>query len=507
MSVIVVGAGPTGLMLAGDLAASGVPVTVLEKRALESNLTRAFGVHARTLEILDMRGCADALVPQGYPVGMFRPHMGRGQLSLSFRHPESRFPFVLIVPQARTESLLRSRAEELGAEIRTGAEVRGIRQDSEGVSVDVSGGPELRADYAVGCDGAHSRVRSLLDVGFSGRTYATTLLLADIRTSARMQTGINGLMGRDGAILFPSFGDGWYRAVIWDRAHQNVPQEAPLGVDDVYESIRRISGTDIDIQDMRWSTRFVTERRQAERYRVGRIFLAGDAAHVNSPMGSLGMNTGIQDAANLAWKLTAVHRGWAPEWLLDSYQRERHPVGRTALRISDLLLKSAVAPPAVHLIRPFAARGVLAVPAITRFLRRTIAGMNISYPQPPGAARSAPGGERVDDRELMVDGRRVHLYRLIEPGRLLLVDFSEEGAAAEAVADRADRVSAVHAPGQAPERRSAVMLLRPDGYLAWRHRAPGPDEVRAAVALWCGGPNSPQRTTPDREVPSQSHHD
>ncbi|MFC5744427.1 FAD-dependent monooxygenase [Actinomadura rugatobispora] len=493
MSVIVVGAGPTGLMLAGDLAAAGVPVTVLEKRALESNLTRAFGVHARTLEILDMRGCADELVPQGRPVGMFRPQMGRGDLSLSFRHPESRFPFVLIVPQARTEALLLRRAEELGAKIETGAEVTGLEQDAGGVALEVNGAPGPAADYVVGCDGAHSRVRALLGVGFTGRNYDTKLLLADIRTTSRMQEGINGLMGRDGAILFPAFGDGWYRAVIWDRAQQGVPLEAPLGVAEVLESIRRISGRDIDIEEMRWSTRFLTERRQADRYRVGRVFLAGDAAHVNSPMGSLGMNTGIQDAANLAWKLIAAHRGRAPDWLLDSYQTERHPVGRTALKISDLLLRSAVAPRAVHVVRPYAARLVLAIPLITRFLRRTIAGMNISYPAPPGLPRSSATGLRVDDRELSVEGRRVRLYELVEPDRFLLLDHSEDGAAAAAVAGWGDRVTAVAAPGQRPSRASTVMLLRPDGYLAWSHRAPSPGRVREAVAHWCGSPRpSPQ---------------
>ncbi|MEU7799845.1 FAD-dependent oxidoreductase [Micromonospora arborensis] len=486
MSVIVVGAGPTGLMLAGDLAAAGVPVTVLEKRSMESNLTRAFGVHARTLEILDMRGCAEALVPQGYPVGKFRSHMGRGDLSLSFRHPESRFPFVLIVPQARTEALLLRRAEELGAKIEVGTEVTGLRQDADGVTLEVNGAPGPTADYVVACDGAHSRVRALLNVGFTGRNYKTKLLLADIRTSAQMQEAINGLMGRDGAILFPAFGDGWYRAVIWDRAQQDVPMDAPLGIDEVLESVRRVSGKDIDIAEMRWSTRFLTERRQADRYRVGRVFLAGDAAHVNSPMGSLGMNTGIQDAANLAWKLTAAHRGWAPEWLLDSYHTERHPVGQTALRISDLLLKSAVAPPAVQLIRPYVARMVLATPPITRFLRRTVAGMNISYPPPPGLPRSSATGSRVDDCELIVDGRRVRLYELIKPDRFLLVDHSEDGASAAAVADWSDRITAVANRGQQPSRRYTAMLLRPDGYLAWSHRSPSPDQVRAAVAHWCG---------------------
>lgn len=485
MDVIVVGAGPTGLMLAGDLAAAGVPVTLLEKRAEESNLTRAFGVHARTLEILDMRGYADDLVPQGYRVDRFRPQMGRGDLSLSFRHSDSRFPFVLIVPQARTEALLYQRAEKAGVEIVRGARVTGVRQEGDRVSVEINGERSLPADYVVGCDGAHSTVRELLGIGFSGHNYETKLLLADVRTTTETQEGINGLMGEDGAVLFPAFGDGWHRAVIWDRRQQDVPLDAPLEVEEVRESICRISGKDFDIADMRWSTRFLTERRQADRYRVGRVFLAGDAAHVHSPMGSLGMNTGIQDAANLAWKLTAAHEGWAPEWLLDSYQAERHPVGSTALRISDLLLRSAVAPPWVHRIRPYAARAVLAVPAMTRFLRRTIAGLNIAYQTPAGLSRSRISGQRVIDLSLVADGRRTHLHELLRPGRFLLLDGSAGGAAAGAAEPWKDRVDAVTVEGRFP-RGETAMLMRPDGYVAWSGRDPRPERVRAAVAEWCG---------------------
>lgn len=489
MGVIVVGAGPTGLMLAGDLASAGVPVTVLEKRAEESNLTRAFGVHARTLEILDMRGCADHLVPQGYQVDRFRPQMGRGDLSLSFRHPDSRFPFVLIVPQARTETLLYQRAEKAGAKIVRGAKVTGLRQDGDHVAVEVNGERSLTADYVVGCDGAHSTVRGLLGVGFSGRNYETKLLLADIRTTTETQEGINGLMGEDGAVLFPAFGDGWHRAVIWDRRQQDIPLDEPLDIEEVRESICRVSGKDFDIAEMRWSTRFLTERRQADRYRTGRVFLAGDAAHVHSPMGSLGMNTGIQDAANLAWKLTAAHDGWAPSWLLDSYQTERHPVGSTALRISDLLLRSAVAPPWVHRIRPYAARAVLAVPLMTSFLRRTIAGLNIAYRTPAGLSSSRASGQRIIDLTLLVDGRRTHLHELIRPGRFLLLDSSTEGTVAEAAVPWKDRVDAVRVDGRFPGGETA-MLIRPDGYAAWSGRNPQPERVHTAVAEWCG-PESP----------------
>ena len=359
-SVLVVDAGPTGLMLAGELALARASCRILERRTEESNLTRAFGVHARTLEVLDMRGMADDLVSQGLRVLAVRPHLGRARLRLDLNHPESRFPYVLIVPQARTERLLEARARALGAEIIRGAEVVGVRQDDASVELVVKGPDGVRterADYVVDCDGAHSAVRRLLGVGFVGASYDTHIMLADVRLSEELETAVNAYVGRDGVILLAAFGDGWYRAVIWDRHREHVPLEVPVGIDEVRESLRRIAGIDLKVVEMRWSTRFLSERRQAEFYRVGRAFLAGDAAHVHSPLGALGMNTGIQDATNLGWKLAAEVNGWAPSWLMDSYQAERHPVGLQALRVTDLLQRITLAPAAVRALRPVLAPG------------------------------------------------------------------------------------------------------------------------------------------------------
>jgi len=317
--VLIVGAGPTGLMLAGDLAAAGVDVRILERRAEESNLTRAFAVHARTLELLDMRGIADELVAQGIQLPEVRTHLGTGEIVLDLRHPDSRFPYTLIVRQARTEALLEKRVRGLGVEIRSGAEVTDLRQDADGVTVTVNGDRTERASYVVGCDGAHSAVRRLLGVRFSGRSYDTRIMLADARFDRDLPLAVNPFVGRDGVVLLPPYGDGWYRATIWDRTRQDIPLDQPVDIDEVRDSIRRIAGDDLGLAELSWSTRFLSERRQAEQYRVGRVFLAGDAAHVHSPLGAMGMSTGIQDAANLSWKLVATVRGWAPSWLLDSY--------------------------------------------------------------------------------------------------------------------------------------------------------------------------------------------
>jgi 2-polyprenyl-6-methoxyphenol hydroxylase-like FAD-dependent oxidoreductase len=479
-SVIVVGAGPTGLMLAGELALAGVPCRILERREKESNLTRAFGVHARTLEVLDMRGMADELLPQGLRVPEVRPHLGKVQLRLDLNHPESRFPYVLIVSQARTEKLLETRARTLGVDIVRGAEVVGLRQDDSGVEVIVNG-PEStrteRADYMVGCDGAHSAVRRLLGIGFAGASYDTHIMLADVRLSEQLPTAVNAYVNRDGVVLLPAFGGGWYRAVIWDRRRDHIPLEEPLDIEEIKNSLRRMAGTDLGVKEMRWSTRFFSERRQAERYRVGRVFLAGDAAHVHSPLGALGMNTGIQDAMNLGWKLGAEVHGWAPPWLLDSYQSERHPVGRQALRVTDLLQRITLAPAAVRVVQPVLARLLLGFKPTQRALRRRISGLSIAYPPPRGKRVHPWTGQRVPDASL----GESRLYEQMHSGRFVLLDRTDDGEVARAAEGFSDRVDVVQVPAAAMPDWPAALLVRPDGYAAWANDGSAPDELRKVL--------------------------
>src|SRR5919108_1233361 len=326
-TVLVVGAGPTGLLLAGDLAAAGIACTVLERRADESNLTRAFAVHARTLELLDARGIADDLVATGTTVGTLRL-FGKFQLDLS-RLP-SRFPFVLITPQYHTERLLTERAAALGAEIAHGAEVVGLRQDGGGVEVDVrqQGGTTRtrRAAYLVGADGVRSTVRQALGLPFPGRAVVRSMILADVRLDHAPAEVLTANASGDAFAFVAPFGDGWYRVIAWDRRRQ-LPDGAPVDPAEPPDVTRRAPGTDLGMGDPRWMSRFHSDERQAPSYRVGRVFLAGDAAHVHSPAGGQGMNTGLQDAANLSWKLAQVVGGHASPELLDSYQAERHPVG------------------------------------------------------------------------------------------------------------------------------------------------------------------------------------
>ncbi|MEV1002713.1 FAD-dependent monooxygenase [Nonomuraea sp. NPDC050202] len=483
MSVIIVGAGPTGLMLAGDLAAAGIRVKVLERRAEESNVTRAFALHARSLELLAMRGLAEGLVAQGLQVAEVRPRIKGRELVFNMRHPESRFPYVLILGQARTEAALEERARGLGAEIVRGAEVTGLAQDGDGVTVTLAGGGSEHADYVVGCDGAHSVVRRLLSVGFSGRSYDTRILLADVLLEADLPLAVNPFIGDDGAVLLPPYGDGWFRATIWDRTRQGVPVEEPVHLEEVRDALLRITGRDLQLSQMRWSTRFLSERRQARRYRVGRVFLAGDAAHVHSPLGAMGMSTGLQDAANLSWKLAAACGGWAPPWLLDTYESERHPVGRMVLRLTDLLRRMSEAPAPVRLIRPYVAPAIINHPRVSEAARLTLSGLGVTYPVPAAVADSPLAGSRVPDLPLTIGGRPARLYDYLGDGRFVLLDAT----GAQVVDEwRHGRVRVLECDGPLLFGKASTVLMRPDGYAAWTASYPEPARTREVLRQWCG---------------------
>lgn len=470
---LVVGAGPTGLLLAGDLAAAGHSVTVLERRTEGiGNLTRAFGVHARTLEQFDARGLADELAGTGLRTQRLQLF---GRLSLDLSRLPTRFPYLLITPQYEVERLLERRARELGAEFRYDTEVTGLRQGPDGV--ELTAGPAThRATYAVGADGHRSTVRGAIGLPFPGRSVIRSMVLADVRLDRGPESrlALNGV-GDAFAFVVP-FGDGWYRVGGWDRRRQ-VPDDAPLDLDEVREIARRALGDDFGMRDARWLSRFHSDERQAPAYRVGRVLLAGDAAHVHSPAGGQGMNTGLQDAANLGWKLAAVLRGGAPGGLLDSYEAERHPVGRTVLRSSGALLRLAMAdrPAELALRRLVTLAG--RVPPVSDRALGSITGLGISY----GAERGAHPlvGRRAPDVRLAPSGGPARLYEALRGGRFVLIAPPGAGAAAEGREDRVRRA------GWASDRRT-TLLVRPDGYVAWAADAPDPASLRTALRYWLG---------------------
>ncbi|TDD17232.1 FAD-dependent monooxygenase [Nonomuraea diastatica] len=492
-SVLVVGAGPTGLTVAAELALAGVSCRVLEQRAETSDLTRAFGVSARTMELLDLRGLADDLLAQALPITGMRFRLGTTAFSADFRHRESRFPVMANVAQQRTERLLAAHAAKLGVEIVRGAEIIALRQNDTGVEVEVTspaGTRTERADYLIGCDGAHSTVRRLLGVGFAGASYDTSILLADLKLRELGSQDVlsRTYVDRDGLAVFGSFQDGWTRAVIWDRQQAHLPVGQPVRAEEVRGALRRIAGSDLGMGQMRWSTRFRSERRLARRYQVGRVMLAGDAAHVFSPFLGLGMNTGIQDAMNLGWKLAAQVNGWASPWLLGSYQQERFPIGRQLVHLTDLLQHTLVTPPAV--LRPLRSLVwplVLGHSRSRATLQRQVAGLAVAYA--PAARQRAHRwvGQRVPD--LAVGGSR--LFAALRSGRFVLLDRTGEVAAT--ARDRwTDRLDALHVPDPWPAGWPAVLLIRPDGYVAWAAQEPLSasqlPHAHQVLQDWCGRP-------------------
>lgn len=449
--VVVVGAGPTGLMLAGDLAAAGVNVTVLERRLDASNLTRAFVVHARTLEQFDARGLADKILATGNRVDNFRLF---GAVSVDLSTLPSRFPFMLVTPQYEVENLLHDRMVAAGATILRGAQVHTVTRTAHHVEVtyrDPGGATTtIRAAYLVGTDGHHSAVRHELGLAFPGKAVVRSLMLADVRMTDPPPDQLTVDGKRDGFCFVVPFGDGWYRVIARDR-RKELPDDAPVTLEEIKWVARHVFGTDFGMHDPRWMSRFHSEERQAERYRAGRVFLAGDAAHVHSPAGGMGMNTGLQDAANLGWKLAAAVHGHGNDRLLDSYQDERHPVGRMVLRMSGGLLRAALLrSPVARSIRELAAPAVLGIPPIGRQVRMRQSGIGIAYGHRFGAHDLV--GTRAPDITA-TDGTR--LYEALRNGRFILV--TPPGFT---TSDIDLDIHATTEPG-------TPMLVRPDGYVAW----------------------------------------
>ncbi|MER7757161.1 FAD-dependent monooxygenase [Kitasatospora sp. NPDC097643] len=489
--VLIVGAGPTGLLLAGDLAAAGVRVTVLEKRGTESNLTRAFAVHARSLELLDARDLAEDLIATGRPLTGLRMF---DRFAIDLGSLPTRFPFVLITPQYQTERLLHERAVKAGATVLRGAEVTGLRQDADGVTLETRGSDggtaTHRARYAVGTDGVRSTVRDLLGIPFPGESVVDSVLLADVRLEREPAETVTVGANEAGFAFLAPFGDGWFRLIAWDRKERQPDGTVP-SPERLAGLARTILGEDYGLHDVRWSSTFHSDERQAPNYRSGRVFLAGDAAHCHSPAGGQGMNTGLQDAANLSWKLAAVLRGRATDALLDTYQTERHPVGRTVLRTSGALIRLALAESAPTR----ALRGALValgshLDPVTERGARMVSGIGIAYPAPKGSHPQV--GRRVPDLRLTglrkpADGGPAapeRLYEALRTGKFILVS-NDELVAAEPWADRMVTAAPADPHGKL---RDTVLLIRPDGYVAWAGIDPGQNELRTALTTWLGTP-------------------
>src|SRR6185437_10155848 len=389
--VVIVGAGPTGLLLAAELALARVPCVVLERRGGPRQDSRAICLHARSMEALDLRGQAAEFAAAGLAVPGFP--LGPRGATINFGVLESDFPYMLDMPQSQIERLLLARALGLGAEVRWSATVTAVAQDPDGVTVALADGTDLRAAYVVGCDGVHSFVRGAAAIAFPGMHNPGSVVLADLRLDGLPMDAAYGDLSRDGMLLVFPFRDGTCRVVLYDYSRADVPVTEPVGLAEVTSSLRRVTGQDFGPRDMYWSRRYRSESRQAVQYRSGRILLAGDAAHAHSPAGAQGMNTGLQDAASLGWKLAAAVHGWGPAWLLDSYHAERHPVGAGVLALTGRQFRLNIArSPARRVLRWAVHHLFVPLPPVqARLPATTRASPSPTPPSPPRTHWPGPG--------------------------------------------------------------------------------------------------------------------
>jgi 2-polyprenyl-6-methoxyphenol hydroxylase-like FAD-dependent oxidoreductase len=470
IDVIVAGGGPTGMMLASELRLHGVHALVLEKEAEPTPVVRALGLHARSIEVMDQRGLLERFLALGqrYPVsGFFAAISKPAPDRLDTAHP-----YVLGIPQTITDRLLTEHATELGAEIRRGCELAGLSQDGDGVTAELADGTQLRSRYLVGCDGGRSTVRKLLGVGFPGQPAGVETLLGEMKvaedpaTVAAIVAEVRQTQLRFGAM---PLGDGVYRLVV-PAAGVAEDRTVPPALEEFRHQLRAVAGTDFGAHSPRWLSRFGDATRLAERYRTGRVLLAGDAAHIHPPVGGQGLNLGIQDAFNLGWKLAAAVNGWAPEELLDSYHTERHPVAADVLDNTRAQMELLSLEPGPQAVRRLVSE-LMDFEDVNRHLVEKITAIGIRYDV--GA-----GHELLGRRMRDVGLKRGRLYELMHGGRGILLD--QIGRLS--VAGWAERVD--HVVDVSEELDVPAALLRPDGHVAWV----GEDqqELLSQLSRWFG---------------------
>jgi 2-polyprenyl-6-methoxyphenol hydroxylase-like FAD-dependent oxidoreductase len=470
--VIIVGAGPVGLWLACELRLAGVEVAIIERRLERSPQSRALTIHGRSLELFSLRGLADWFLANGrrIPTG----HYAVLDTRLDFSHFETRFPFTLFIPQAATEARLEARARELGVDIRRGVVVTEVEDRGEEVRVLTETG-EFTARYVVGADGARSIVREQAGIAYEGPAARNTMILGDVVLSSPPSKPVVSIANEHGLVMIAPLGDGkHHRIVLVDPRRTHVEKTEPVTLEELSEPAALITGEDFGPRDPVWLSRFADETRLAAAYRKGRILLAGDAAHIHAPMGGQGMNVGLQDAMNLGWKLAAVVRGAAPDTLLDTYEKERRPVGQALY--ANTLAQVGLAThfdPAGLALRAVMNR-LLTMPEVNQRLAGELSGFDVAYGAASQAAlaegRLAPG-VRVPNAALVIgDATTTDLHELMEGGNWLHLSFKPGATAITDPQGPADRdiryVAAKPLNGEGMFEDLSALLVRPDGYAA-----------------------------------------
>jgi 2-polyprenyl-6-methoxyphenol hydroxylase-like FAD-dependent oxidoreductase len=498
-AVVIAGGGPTGMMLAAELALAGVDVAIVERRATrELPGSRAGGLHSRTIEVFDQRGIADRFLSEGQVAQV----AGFGDTRLDISEFPTRHPYGLGLWQNHIERILAGWVDELDVTIYRGREVTGLAQDDTGVDVELADGQWFRAEYLVGCDGGRSVVRKAAGIEFPGWDPTTSSLIAEVEMTEEPELGMRedarGLHGlgkveyeiRDGEVVWKEGGS--VRVMVTEE-HVGATVEPTLR--DLSEGLIAVYGTDYGIHSPTWISRFTDMTRQAAAYRDGRVLLAGDAAHVHSPVGGQGLNIGVQDAVNLGWKLAQVVEETSPDSLLDTYHAERHPVAARVLR--NTMAQTALRRPddRTKALRDTVSELLSTEEPRERFAAM-MAGLDVHYDLGEGHPLL---GRRMPDLDLVTGDGPLRVFTLLHEARPVLLNLGEPGGSD--ITPWADRAQLVDAQYDGPWELPALgevtaptaVLIRPDGYVAW---VGDPTEPGLADALttWFGPPTAAQRT-------------
>ncbi|MFF5448502.1 FAD-dependent monooxygenase [Streptomyces sp. NPDC012888] len=496
--VAIVGGGPVGTLLAGELALHGVRTVVLEKLSEPSGISKAGNLHARTAQTLNRRGLLDAVQPGPYAAGN-RPqrhvpfHFG-GIFDFDLAPVVGEFPALLGVPATYLEEVFAWRAGQLGAEVRRGAEVVTLNDRGDAVELRVRNaqGTEsvLRAGWVVGCDGSRSTVRKQADIPFSGTLPTTSCLMGEVLLKDPRAVPAGWHRTERGWTIFWVNPYGYSRVGTYDFRGPHPDRHSPVTLEELRGEAERISGRRVEMSSPRWLARFSDVALQAEQYRKGRVLLAGDAAHVHFPAGGQGLNTGLQDAVNLGWKLAAVVAGHASPDLLDSYHEERHPVAARVIYNVKAQVALMNPDPAADALRELFGE-LMRMEPVNDHLAGMVSGESIVYDA--GRPEDPLAGRFVHDMPLKTAHGPVALAELLHAGRPVLLDLAGRTDLHEVVRPWRGRVHVVAAVPEGDAVDAEALLLRPDGYAAWSTQGPAPDEARGlaeSLERWFGAPSA-----------------